>query len=195
MTLDSLQAIDQRITLILNSLHCEAGDWVWRVFSMIEVWFPLYLAVMFFMIRRLGWKRGLLMVLAMALTVAACDQLAGLVKDSVCRLRPCHDAGMMAAGLYVLEDYGGLYGFFSGHAANAFGFAAASSICFDADKNHRYDVYQWFIFIWAALVGLSRIFVGKHYFGDVLVGAIVGFIIGCAVAMAFRKLLAKLGWS
>ena len=140
MILDDLQAIDQRITLVLNSLHFQAGDWFWQFFSMIQVWFPLYAAVVFVMIRRLGWKKGLMMVLAMVLTVVACDQTADLVKNSVCRLRPCYNPDMVLGGLHVLEGRAGYYGFYSGHAANAFGFAAASSICFEADKNHRYDV-------------------------------------------------------
>lgn len=193
MNSDTLQALDERITLAINSLHFEAGDHFWQFFSSVEVWFPMYAAVLFMTVRRLGWKKGLVAVIAMVLTVIACDQFAGLVKDTVCRLRPCYNTDMVTAGLHMLEGKGGYYGFFSGHAANAFGFAAASSICFDADKNHRYGVYQWFIFIWAALVSLSRIFAGKHYFGDVVVGAIVGFIIGCAIAMSFRRVVTRKG--
>ena len=195
MILDELQVLDERITLAINSLHFEAGDHFWQFLSMMEVWFPMYAAVLFVMLRRLGWKKGLMMVLAMVLTIVATDQVAGLVKNSVCRLRPCYNSDMMAAGLHVLEKRGGYYGFFSGHAANAFGFAAASGIAFDADKNHRYDLYQWLIFIWAALVSLSRIFAGKHYFGDVVAGAIVGFLIGCAVTMTFRHIVTRPGWS
>ena len=150
--LETLIDLDQRITLALNSLHCEAGDWFWQFFSLKETWFPLYAAVLFIVIRRLG----------------------------------CYDSYMMRHGLHVLEKRAGYYGFFSGHAANAFGFAAASSISLEMDKNHRYGAYQWFIFFWATLIGLSRIFAGKHYFGDVVVGAIVGFALGCAIAGLFR---------
>ena len=195
MILDELQALDERITLAINGLHFEAGDHFWQFFSSAEVWFPLYAAVLFMMVRRLGWKKGVMAVLAMALTVLACDQLADLVKDSVCRLRPCYNTDMVSAGLNILEKRGGYYGFFSGHAANAFGFAAASGICFEADKNHRYDLYQWLIFIWAALVSLSRIFAGKHYFGDVVVGAMVGLLIGCVIATLFRKVVTRTEWS
>ena len=42
--LDTLQDLDRRITLVLNSLHCEAGDWFWQFFSLKETWFPLYAA-------------------------------------------------------------------------------------------------------------------------------------------------------
>ena len=182
MILDTLQSLDRQITLTLNSLHFEASDYFWQFFSLKETWYPLYAAILFIIIKRQGWKQGLIMVTAMVLTIVACDQVANLVKNSVCRLRPCYDSYMIRQGLHVLEGKSGYYGFFSGHAANAFGFAAASSICLEADKNHRYGAYQWFIFIWAALIGLSRIFAGKHYFGDVVVGAIVGFCLGCIFA-------------
>ena len=195
MIQDELQAIDERITLVLNGLHFEAGDHFWQFFSTMEVWIPMYAAVIFMMIWRMGWKKGLMMVLAIALTIVACDQAANLVKNTVCRLRPCYNTAMVDSGLNILENKGGYYGFFSGHAANAFGFAAASGICFETDKNHRYGVYQWMIFLWAALVSLSRIFVGKHYFGDVVAGAIVGLAFGCAIAMVFRKIVTKPGWS
>ena len=193
--LDTLQALDQRITLALNSLHFEAGDYLWQFFSLKETWFPLYAMVVFVLVKRLGVKKGLMMVLALVLTVVACDQAANLVKDSVCRLRPCYNADMLRGGLHVLERRAGYFGFYSGHAANAFGFAAASCNCLEADKNHRYDAYQWFIFIWAAMIGLSRIFAGKHYFGDVVVGSIMGFLIGWAIATLFQRLITRPGWS
>lgn len=193
--LNALQDLDQRITLAINSFHFEAGDYFWQFFSLKETWYPLYAAVIFITIRRLGWKKGMAMVFAMVLTVVACDQVANLVKDSVCRLRPCYNSYMVSSGLHVLESRGGYYGFFSGHAANAFGFAAASSICLETDRNHRYDAYQWFIFIWAALIGISRIFAGKHYFGDVVVGAIVGFTIGYFIAGLCRRIVTRREWS
>lgn len=180
--LDTLQSLDKQITLTLNSLHFEASDYFWQFFSLKETWYPLYAVILFIIIKRQGWKQGLIMVTAMVLTIVACDQVANLVKNSVCRLRPCYDSYMLRQGLHVLEGRAGYFGFFSGHAANAFGFAASSSICLEADKNHRYGAYQWFIFIWAALIGLSRIFAGKHYFGDVVVGSIVGLCLGCLFA-------------
>lgn len=189
--LDAIQSLDQRITLVINSLHFETGDYLWQFFSLKETWYPLYALVIVVTINRLGWKKGLAMILAMVLTIVACDQVANLVKNSVCRLRPCYNSDMLSYGLHVLEDRGGYYGFFSGHAANAFGFAAASSICLETDRNHRYDTYQWFIFIWAALIGISRIFAGKHYFGDVVVGAVVGFILGYCIARLFQTLVTR----
>lgn len=178
----SPDAIDRAATLAVNGLHCGFTDGLWRFCSLKAVWIPLYVLIAWLLLHRLGWKRGLLALVAMGLTVLCCDQTAGLVKDIVARPRPCHDEAMLAAGLRLLESAGGQYGFFSGHAANAFGVAMCSSVLLGAEKDHRYGWYRWCIFIWAALVGLSRVFVGKHYLGDVLVGIVAGLLIGWLVA-------------
>ena len=47
------------------------------------------------------------------------------------------------------------------------------------------------IFTWAALLSISRIFVGKHYLGDVIAGALIGSGYGALIAMAARWLFAK----
>ena len=169
-----LSGVDSSLTLAINSLHCPASDFVWKTFSQVSVWIPLYLAVALFIFRRLGWKRGLVSLCTLILTVVACDQIANLVKDSVCRLRPCHDEYMIQNGLRLLEKAGGKYGFYSGHAANAMGFAVATSKLFRIDKKHRYSMYTVLISLWALLLGASRIFVGKHFFGDVLTGFAAG---------------------
>jgi membrane-associated phospholipid phosphatase len=57
----------------------------------------------------------------------------------------------------------------SGHAANAFMVAALLS---EWLRRKRYCLYGM-----AALVALSRIYLGVHYPGDVLVGACLGFSI------------------
>ncbi|MDO5442115.1 MAG: phosphatase PAP2 family protein [Bacteroidia bacterium] len=183
--------MDGSITLAINSLHFESGDYFWQFFSLKESWYPLYLIVLILTVKSLGWKKGGIMVLAMALTIVACDQFANLIKDGVGRLRPCYNESLLSGGLHVLEGRGSFFGFFSAHAANAFGFATASSIALKMDKNHRYQRYQWFIFIWAALIGLSRVFAGKHFMGDVLVGTIVGLVFGWCIARAAGRLTEK----
>ena len=61
------------------------------------------------------------------------------------------------------------YSFPSGHAATAF---AAATILVYFDKKRR-----WFYYIVAMLISFSRIYLGCHYFLDVLTGAVIGFII------------------
>jgi undecaprenyl-diphosphatase len=38
------------------------------------------------------------------------------------------------------------------------------------------------MFFWAFMVAISRIFVGKHYLGDVIVGILVGSLAGYCFA-------------
>lgn len=170
--------IDQHLTLAINSLGTTVSDPFFQFLSMKEVWFPMYAVIAGILIWRLGWKRGLVAIFACALTVVACDQLGNLVKDTVQRLRPCWDLNMVEGGLRIAEDKGGLYGFYSAHAANSMGFAVCTLLFFALDSRHKYRIYPSVIVIWALLVGVSRIFVGKHFLGDVLVGFFVGLVFG-----------------
>ena len=113
------------------------------------------------------------------------------MKDAVERLRPCWDLNMVNGGLHILEGKGNLYGFYSAHAANCMGFAACSTICFKADGRRKYNLYASIAVVWAILVGMSRVFVGKHFFGDVCAGWLAGLIFGAAFAMLARFVMKR----
>jgi len=190
--LQFLQHVDKDVTLAVNSCHCPASDVFWNVMSHVQIWYVLYLAVIVLLIWRLGWKKGLVAVGACVLMVVACDQLGNLVKDAVCRLRPLHDLEMVSRGLHILEPADEhLYGFFSAHAANTMGFAVCSSICLCNDKKHSYKAYYAGIAVWAVLVGISRVFVGKHFVGDVLAGWFVGILLGAAFGLVASYIIKK----
>ena len=174
-----LHHLDQDVTLAINGLHTPFTDAMWVLFSDRKVWIVLYLALALLLFVRLGWKKSLVVLAAVGLTVLACDQCANLFKYSVARLRPMWDSYMIEGGLRRLEGRSGWYGFFSAHAANAFGVAMYLWQSFRAgDGKRSYKAMGWLLFCWAALVSLSRVFVGKHYLGDVLVGVSVGLLIG-----------------
>ena len=191
--MDRLVQIDQQVSLWLNQHNPEALNGFWHALSGIREWIPLYLLVMVALFWRLGWKKGLAVVLTLVLGVALTDQIANLFKDGFMRLRPCRDPWMIAHGVICPDGIlGGLYGFFSGHASNAFGFAASSWAGFQLnDRKHRYGLYGCFIMLWAALVSLSRTMLAAHYVGDVLVGSLFGLILGLSLAYAVHKLLVK----
>ena len=191
MLTDWLDSLDRSITLAINGLHFKYGDQLWQLFSDIKFWIPLYLAIIAFLYLRLGWKRATVVLASLLLTFAACDQFSNLVKDLSERLRPCYDSEMISRGLHTLEKRGGFYGFFSAHAANAFGVAICSFIGFRNDKNHRYKKYGWFIFILALMVALSRIFAGKPYFVYVFVGSVTGLCAGFLFAQLAKLIINK----
>ena len=174
--------LDQQVTLVINSWHSAVTDPIWQFFSDKIVWIPMYVAIVALLIWKLGWKKGLLVVAAAALTFGFCDQFSNIVKHAVERIRPLKDEWMISHGLHVLEKGGG-YSFFSAHSANAFGLSCSTFIGLDKGLGGRpgwMKAYGGWMFFWALMVSISRIFVGKHYLGDVIVGITVGAIAGVA---------------
>ena len=184
--------LDRDWTLALNSWHNPVTDAVWLFFSHVQIWYAMYLIIIVFLFIRLGWKRALAVTLSCILFVVACDQFANIVKAFVQRLRPMEDSDMLERGLNVLEGAGGMYGFFSAHAANAMGFAVCSTMGFHNDRRLSYRGYAIFIYTWALLVGISRVFVGKHFLGDVLVGFAVGLLLGWLFGVIGRLIIKKI---
>ena len=176
-----IHQFDQGVSLEINSWDSPVTDGIWQLFSSVPAWIPMYLLIVALLIWKLGWKNGLIVVLAAALTFGFCDQLSNLVKDAVGRVRPLNDAFMLGNGLNVLEKGSTSFSFFSAHAANAFGLATCTYIALSRmlaegplAKPKWLKAYGIWMFIWAALVAVSRVFVGKHYLGDVLFGAMIG---------------------
>ena len=186
----NIHHIDQQITLLLNSWNSGISDHIWLIFTNIPIWIPMYILIIALVMMRLGWKKGLIVVTAAVLTFAFCDQFSNLVKEATERLRPCNDPYMLHNGLHVLEG-GGKYGFFSAHAANAFGLATSTVIGLRLDKRLKYRGYATWMYVWATMVALSRIFVGKHYLGDVIVGICVGLTAGWAFGSLAKIVIKK----
>lgn len=80
---NKIHQIDQQVTLAINSLSSPVTDPVWQFFSDIHVWIPMYVLIVALLIWRLGWKKGILIVLAAAATFGFCDQCANFVKELV----------------------------------------------------------------------------------------------------------------
>lgn len=199
----NVHQLDQQITLTINSWNSAFTDPIWTFLSLKLVWAPLYAAIIALMIWKLGWKKGLIVVGGVLLTIGFCDQFANLIKHATARIRPVNDEWMVAHGLNILE-WGGGFSFFSAHAANSFGIAGSSWFglknCLIGSQNtckcklsneNLCKYYAWVMFTWAALVGISRIFVGKHYLGDVIVGTIVGILGGIFFGWLASKIANK----
>ncbi len=191
MDWQAIHHLDQKVTLEMNSWSSEITDVIWKFFSDIPVWIPMYVIIVGCIFWRLGWKKGLIMTLAAAATFGFCDQFSNLIKDLVERVRPLNDPYMLEHGLNILEGKSSSFSFFSAHSANAFGLATSTLIGFRLDKRLRYRGYAAWMYTWATLVALSRVFVGKHYLGDIIAGAAIGVLAGYAFACLARHIIIK----
>ena len=172
---------DRLATLSVNGSESLFWDGVASIYTSIIVWIPLALAAIFLIIRNVNPKRLILVLFMVALTVLLCDQLASSVfKPLFLRLRPTRDPYILNMVDTVNGYRGGLYGFFSGHAANSFGLASL----------FMWLVRDWLfglsVSVWAAANSLIRTYLGVHFLGDVLVGAFAGIAIGTLTYWIFR---------
>lgn len=154
----------------LNGLHSPFWDTVMFTVSTKTFWIPCYVLLLFVMYRRWGWKTCLLVLATVALMITLSDQFAsGFLKPTVQRFRPCRlEAGLDFAVHLVHNKCGGKYGFVSSHSANFFALATFLSLLF---KRRKLSIL--FLSV-AALVAYSRIYLGVHYPGDVIGGAMIG---------------------
>ena len=86
--------------------------------------------------------------------------------------------------IHIVDDYrGGRHGFPSAHSANCW------AAFFFVVYVFRRRVLNINLAAWAVLVCWSRIYLGVHYFGDVLGGLILGFLLASVVYYVFQRLL------
>lgn len=180
--LDKLITLDTNLFLWLNSFHSQAWDKImWFISGKVE-WLPLYIIILGYIVYKFRW-RSILIILLLILTITLADQLAvKAFKEVFQRLRPSHNPDI-SQWIHIVNNYrGGSFGFVSNHAANSF--ALASFLSFLLWKN-------WFtlsIFFWAILVSYSRIYLGVHYPGDIVGGAVLGSVIGWLMNLLRMKL-------
>ena len=188
--METLSNIDSDLFLFLNGLHTDWMDKVMVLLTDMWAWFPLYLLLIYWAIRQYG-KRCWWIILAVVLVVLCTDQLASHVcKPVFQRLRPCYNADFQDLIHLPKGMAGGKYGFVSSHAANTFGIAA-----FLTPALRKYRPWTAIVlYLWAFISSYSRIYIGYHYPGDILCGAILGILIGLILWKAFQLIVVRKLW-
>jgi undecaprenyl-diphosphatase len=182
--MNEILELDRKLFLELNSSsHNPWVDQLVMFLSTTTAWIPLYL-ILLYMIIKIYRKETWMVLLAVAITILLADQITStFMKPFFERLRPSHEPDLRDMVTIVNEYRGGRFGFASSHAANTFGVATLMWLML---KNFR----PWIglLFLWALGVGYTRIYLGVHYPGDIIVGDFIGFLSALAAYFLYRLL-------
>ena len=176
---------DKEIFLFLNNLGSDTFDRFWVMVSGTWIWVPLYVIFLYLLAKNYKVRNLVFILIFIALGVTVSDQLAGIFKSGIGRLRPCHDPSL--DHLMREVQCGGQFGFYSSHASNTFFIATFMTMLLF--KKYRFLPY--FLFFWAAMVSYSRIYLGVHFPMDILMGAAMGFFLGGFFSTLTLKVIRK----
>ena len=181
--LSMLKAMDTMVFLTVNSHHNAYFDSVMWLVSGKLIWVPMYVSLFFVLLKNYSYKVVFAILLAIGVVILFTDSFtAQVIRPWVCRLRPSNLDNPMSSMVHVVDGYrGGAYGFPSNHASNTWGLAFFITFLF-----RRYKL-TFFFFLWALLVCYSRMYLGVHYFGDLLIGGLLALAGASTVFYMFRK--------
>lgn len=147
---------------------------------------PLYVWLAYLILKVYGPKHLIYIGICATVLIVMTDQgSVHLFKDVFQRLRPCHDESLQGLVRLVKANCGGLYGFVSSHASNTFGFTVFSITLLGP----YYRKLPSILMLWATIVGISRVYLGLHFPGDVVFGALFGMMVGRAVGAGMFHLV------
>jgi len=183
-----LDKADKAVMVALNFDGGFALDRFWYAVSAKTTWIPIAIALlMSFSYGKQDWLIPVFIVVGLALTVTVADQISSsFIKPYFSRFRPSHNDEISGLLHFVNNYKAGRYGFVSSHAANAFGVLAFLTPI----MRHKISIVV--LAVWTCMVSYSRIYLGVHYPGDIIGGALVGFTSGLGVQIAMQWLYFKL---
>lgn len=151
-------------------------------------WIPLYVILFYIVVKNNETMKQVMLtvggvLLCLILTDGAADFI---VKPMVERLRPSQAPVIK----YMVDTVNGLcesqYGFFSAHAANTFGVAVFFSLLIRSRK------FTAAIMLWSVVNCWTRMYLGVHYPGDIIVGLLYGAVVGVIVYYIYLKVYFKI---
>lgn len=184
MDLNAIIEFDKQLLLAVNGSDSLFLDGLAKTLTTATTWIPLYLSLFYMVVKNNDTVQEIAFIV---LCAGLCVLFAGgiddmIVKPMVARWRPTHDPeiGMLVD---VVNGYrGGKYGFFSAHACNTFSIAVFFSLLV------RSRLLTCFLFGWSFINCWTRLYLGVHYPGDILVGLLWGLTVGTSVWFLHKKI-------
>ena len=178
--MEQLQQWDRELFVYLNSLGIEDYDAFWIFVTQIRHWIPLFIAFLVLYFIAFHWKKAIVGVVGVVLAFLTTLGLTNITKALVARLRP-NNVDDLSEFIRILQTPDN-YSFFSGHAASSM--VVTTFVVLTLRQKYK---WIYIMFIWPILFIMSRVYVGVHYPGDLLVGALVGTLVGFLFYKAYKR--------
>lgn len=172
---------DKELLIYLNNLGTENWDTLWLGITHQFNWAPLFIFIIFLVIKNFGWKRGGVIIISMILLVAFSDQFTNLIKNSVERLRPNNDPEIKHLLRIFIKPQS--FSFMSGHATTSTFFSVFTVLLL----REKYK-YIYFILLFPLVFAYSRVYLGVHFPLDISAGIIIGTLFANLYFILYKKL-------
>ena len=169
-----IENIDAVILLWLQSLRGPMDAVITFITHLADhgyLWIGVAILLLFFKQTRKGGVAALIALTCGLIITNLC------IKNAVARIRPYETIEGLYSMIGVMKDWS----FPSGHTTASF--AAATALAMSLGKKFGIPAL-----ILAALIALSRLYVGVHYPSDVLAGAIIGTLCGIIGALCAKAI-------
>ena len=166
--LDILLSLDRQLLFFINHWpHNFFTNNFFLFFSIAGyfgiIWFVML--ILLFLYDGLDNKREIIaLILSLIFNVILVEII---LKNIFLRIRP--ETALESEVLQILVRSNS-YSFPSGHATIAF----AAAYILSLQRRHL----AWFFYLFAFLVALSRVYLGRHYPSDIFIGSILGYLMG-----------------
>lgn len=182
--MNRLIQLDHHLFYLINGKwHNNLFDSVMPVLRAPQLWVPLYLFLLLFILlnfrKNAGWW-----ILFIAGTALLSDFISSdLIKENIFRLRPVNNPYLVPAARSLLNYKPQSSSFTSSHAVNHFSLA---TFFYFTLKKH---IGKWakLFFLWAGIIIYAQVYVGVHFPLDVICGAMVGILFGYLSSQSFNK--------